>query len=54
MQAIAAGELASVTEARELAARSFPITSYDPSGDWAEARARFAAIVTRSSTPAPA
>ena len=54
VQAIAAGELASVTEARELAARSFPITSYDPSGDWAEARARFAAIVTRSSTPAPA
>ncbi|MCJ7710836.1 MAG: FGGY-family carbohydrate kinase, partial [Chloroflexi bacterium] len=54
VQAIAAGELASVEEARDLAARSFPITSYDPSGDWAEARARFAAVVARSSTPAPA
>ncbi len=54
VQAIAAGELASVAEARELAARSFPITSYDPAGDWTEARARFAAIVTRPSSPAPA
>jgi rhamnulokinase len=53
VQAIAAGELASITEARELTARSFPITSYDPSGDWAEARARFAAIGARSSIPAP-
>ena len=53
VQAIAAGELASIAEARELAARSFPITTYDPSGDWAEARARFAAIGARSSIPAP-
>jgi rhamnulokinase len=53
VQAIAAGELASIAEARELAARSFPITSYDPSGDWAGARARFAAIGARSSIPAP-
>jgi rhamnulokinase len=50
VQAIAAGELASVAEARELAARSYPITTYEPSGDWTEARARFAAICAR--TPA--
>ena len=50
VQAIAAGELASVAEARELVARSFPVTAYDPEGDWAEARARFAALVAR---PAP-
>ena len=50
VQAIAAGELASVAEARELVARSFPITSYDPGGDWAEARTRFAALIAR---PAP-
>jgi rhamnulokinase len=50
VQAIAAGELASVAEAREVVARSFPVTEYDPEGDWAEARARFAALVAR---PAP-
>jgi rhamnulokinase len=44
VQAIAAGELASVAEARDLVARSFPITTHEPSGDWAAARARFAAI----------
>ena len=47
VQAIAAGELASVAEARELVARSFPVTSHEPSGDWTEARARFAGIVAR-------
>jgi rhamnulokinase len=45
VQAIAAGELASVAEARALTARSFPITSYEPKGDWSEARARFGALV---------
>ena len=50
VQAIAAGELASVAEARELVARSFSITSYEPSGDWAEARARFAAIRGRAAS----
>ena len=50
VQAIAAGELASVAEARQLVARSFPITSYEPEGDWAEARVRFASLVAR---PAP-
>jgi rhamnulokinase len=52
VQAIAAGELASVTEARDLVARSFPITIYDPSGDWSEARARFAALTARTAAPA--
>jgi rhamnulokinase len=53
VQAIAAGELASVAEARELVARSFRMTTYDPSGDWTGARARFAAICARSSNLAP-
>ena len=48
VQAIAAGELASVAEARELTARSFPLTTYDPAGDWTEARARFDAICART------
>ena len=52
VQAIAAGELASVAEARELIARSFPVTAYEPEGDWAEARARFAALIARS-VPGP-
>ena len=54
VQAIAAGELASVAEARELIARSFPVTTYDPKGDWAEARARFAGIVERPAITATA
>jgi rhamnulokinase len=52
VQAIAAGELASVAEARELVAGSFPFTTYDPAGDWSDARARFATLVTRSSVSA--
>ena len=47
VQAIAAGELASVAEARELVARSFTVTAYDPEGDWADARARFADVLAR-------
>jgi len=47
VQAIAAGELASVAEARELVARSFPVTTYEPAGDWAEARARFTGVTAR-------
>jgi rhamnulokinase len=47
VQAIASGELASVAEARTLVARSFPLTTYEPSGDWSEARARFDAICAR-------
>jgi len=52
MQAITAGELASVAEARELAARSFPITTYEPSRDWSGARARFAALTARATITA--
>jgi rhamnulokinase len=44
-QAMAAGELADVAQVRELVAASFPITTYEPQGDWAEARARYAAIL---------
>ena len=53
VQAITAGELASVAEARELVARSFPVTAYDPEGDWVEARARFAAILARHAPARP-
>jgi rhamnulokinase len=44
IQAIAAGEVADISEARELIARSFPVVQYEPRGDWSEARARYAAI----------
>lgn len=47
VQAIAAGELASVAEARDLVERSFPVATYEPRGDWAAARARFAEIAPR-------
>ena len=53
VQAIAAGELASVAEARELAARSFPVAPYDPSGDWAAARAGSPPSRPASPIPAP-
>jgi rhamnulokinase len=53
VQAITAGALGSVAEARALVARSFPVTTYDPEGDWAEARARFAAVMARR-VPQPA
>jgi rhamnulokinase len=43
VQAIAAGELGSVAEARQLVAGSFPLITYEPEGEWAEALARFAA-----------
>jgi rhamnulokinase len=45
VQAIAAGELADVAEARTLIAGSFPVTAYEPGGEWLEARARFAALL---------
>jgi len=32
-------------QARELIARSFPMRSYEPSGDWSEARSRFAEML---------
>ncbi len=52
VQAIAAGELGSIAEARALIARSFPITSCQPSRDWSEARGRFAAVCARPSITA--
>ncbi len=54
VQAIAAGELASVAEARALIARSFPVTAYEPEGDWTEARARFADVAARRQPAATA
>jgi len=45
IQAISSGELADIAEARELIGRSFPTATYEPVGDWAERRARFAATV---------
>jgi rhamnulokinase len=45
VQAIAAGELADLSQARELVARSFPTVVYEPSGDWTAARARYADMV---------
>jgi rhamnulokinase len=41
IQAIAAGELADIGQARELIARSFPAATYEPTGDWSEARGRY-------------
>jgi sugar (pentulose or hexulose) kinase len=54
VQAIAAGELGSVAEARDLIARSTSSVTYEPSGDWVEARARFASIVGRPPIPVSA
>jgi rhamnulokinase len=45
VQAIAARELGSTAEARELVERSFPARCYEPEGDWTEARARFDAVL---------
>jgi rhamnulokinase len=53
VQAIAAGELGGVADARAVIARSFPIETYLPAGDWSEARARFAALVGRRSPDVP-
>ena len=39
IQAIATGELRDIHQARELIARSFPTVTYEPTGDWSEARA---------------
>jgi rhamnulokinase len=47
VQAVATGHLATLAEGRELVRRSFPTTTFDPAGDWATARARFAAVCAR-------
>jgi rhamnulokinase len=41
IQAITAGELRDLAQARQLIARSFPMRTYQPSGDWSDARGRF-------------
>jgi rhamnulokinase len=48
IQAITAGELRDIGEARELVARSFPMETYEPRDDWSEARARYAEVVATS------
>jgi rhamnulokinase len=47
MQAIAAGEVATIAQAREIIRRSFPVETYEPqnTADWDEAYARFGALV---------
>jgi sugar (pentulose or hexulose) kinase len=41
VQAIALGEIASIAQGREIVARSFPSTAYEPRQEWSEARQRF-------------
>ena len=48
IQAITAGELRDIGQARELVARSFPMETYEPRDDWSEARARYAEVVATS------
>jgi rhamnulokinase len=47
MQAMGRGRLGSMAELRDVVARSFPVTVYEPRGTaaWTEAAARFAALV---------
>ena len=47
MQALGRGQLASISEVREVVARSFPVTIYEPrdSAAWTEAAHRFATLV---------
>jgi rhamnulokinase len=45
IQAITAGELRDLAQARELIARSFPMHTYQPSGDWSDARGRFGELL---------
>jgi rhamnulokinase len=51
VQAMALGELASVTEARALVRDSWPTRRYQPSSDWTEARYRFRDLLERRSEP---
>ncbi len=45
VQAIVAGELANIAEARALIRNSFPRETYEPAGEWDEARARFERMI---------
>jgi rhamnulokinase len=49
IQAISSGELADLAQARELIARSFPMKTFEPAGEWADARGRFAELMQRAS-----
>jgi rhamnulokinase len=53
VQAIAAGELANVAEARDVIKRSFPRRTFEPAGDWSEARERFSRLTAPKRTMAP-
>jgi rhamnulokinase len=47
VQAMALGELASLEQARDLVARSFPARRYTPTGEWSGPRERFSALLRR-------
>jgi rhamnulokinase len=49
MQALGRGRLGSIAELREVVARSFPVTVYEPhdTAPWADAAGRFAELVPR-------
>jgi rhamnulokinase len=47
VQAIETGELANLAQARAVVRRSFAMRTYEPAGDWTEARARFDALRAR-------
>ena len=47
VQAIVAGELANIAEARALIRSSFPRETYEPAGEWDEARARFERMIKK-------
>ncbi|HKF85162.1 MAG TPA: FGGY-family carbohydrate kinase [Candidatus Limnocylindrales bacterium] len=46
-QAMAADRISSLQDGRELVRRSFRVRTFEPSGDWSEARERFAAVMPR-------
>ena len=48
MQAVAAGDVASIAEAREVIRRSFPVDEYEPQNTaaWDEAYGRFLQVVS--------
>jgi rhamnulokinase len=49
VQAMTAGEVGSLAEAREVIRRSFPVETFEPNGDqaqaWGDAYARFTALM---------
>jgi rhamnulokinase len=49
IQAITNGELDDLAQARELIARSFPMKTFEPTGYWSAAQARFAQLLKQTS-----